>query len=284
MIGGRGFLGKEISIALKEAGFSVVIATRTDLHSDHHVKLDIFSKDEVLEVLRSNTPELVINCAWITEHATYLHSSENEYFQSAAVSLFEECQKIGVRHFIGLGSSAEYFNQSESDFSNLEDQLGFTKYGNSKRQTLRDVLKIHQDDLMIFNWLRIFQPYGPGQDSKRFLPSVIRSLERNLPVTIQSPYAVRDWVTTRDIASAVLHLVKLKTSGTVDVGSAEGISNLELCKKLGAIMNPQNLQFNISDNHDQSILVASRENILFKTGWSPKDDLSAGFDWVLKGY
>ena len=41
---------------------------------------------------------------------------------------------------------------------------------------------------------------------------------------------------------------------------------------------------NISDNHDQSVLVASRENILFKTGWTPKDDLSAGFDWVLKGY
>jgi len=141
----------------------------------------------------------------------------------------------------------------------------------------------HQDDLMTFNWLRVFQPYGPGQDPMRFLPSVIRSLKSDLPVSIQAPNAVRDWITTRDIAASVLHLVKLKISGTVDVGSSSGISNLEICQKLEGIIKPQNPKFNISDNHDQSVLVASKGNILFETGWKPKDDLTAGLQWLLKG-
>ncbi len=283
IVGGRGFLGKEISKALKEAGFNILVSTRGNLPLGDHVKLDIFSRQEVLKVLRTYSPEVVINCSWITEHATYLHSSENSHYQSAATNLFEECQKMGVGHFIGIGSAAEYYNNFKSDLIHSGNQLGSTKYGMAKRQTLRDILDLHQVDLMTFNWLRVFQPYGPGQDPKRFLPSVIRSLQTDLPLNILAPNAVRDWITTRDIAASVLHLVKLKISGTVDVGSTNGISNLEVCQKLEEIIKPQNPKFNISDNHDQSVLVASKGNILFETGWRPKDDLTAGVHWLLKG-
>lgn len=283
VIGGRGFLGKEISLALTKAGFDVKVATRSNFPLKNQVKLDIFSRYEVRKVLQSSAPEVVINCSWITEHSTYLHSDENHSYQSATVNLFEECKKIGVRHFIGLGSAAEYYNQTESVSTFSESQLGFTKYANAKRKTLSDISRLNQDSSMIFNWLRIFQPYGPDQDPNRFLPTVIRSLLNELPVIIQSPNSVRDWVTTRDIGSAVLHLAKLRASGTVDIGTTVGITNLEICRKLGDIVKPQNLRFDVSDNQDQSSLVASSDNILFESGWTPIDDISTGINWLLKG-
>jgi nucleoside-diphosphate-sugar epimerase len=283
VIGGRGFLGKEISLALTKAGFDVKVTTRSNFPVKNQLKLDVFSRNEVRTVLQSSAPEVVINCSWITEHSSYLHSDENHRYQSATVKLFEECKKMGVQHFIGLGSAAEYYNQNESDSAFSESQLGFTKYANAKRETLRDILMLNQDSAMIFNWLRIFQPYGPGQDPNRFLPTVIRSLLDELPVSIQSPNSVRDWVTTRDIGAAVLHLTKLRASGTVDIGTTVGITNLEICRKLGDIVKPQNMRFDVSDSQDQSSLVASSDNILFESGWTPIDDLSTGIHWVLRG-
>ena len=268
---------------MQQAGLSVLISTRSDLILDGCVKLDIFSQFEIRSVLQSFLPDVVINCSWITEHASYLTSSKNQDYRNATVNLFHECQKIGVGHFIGVGSAAEYVNDFVSDSVNLDKQLSTTKYAKSKRDTLSDILNLHQDNLITFNWLRVFQAYGPSQDPNRFLPSLINSLRNELPISIQAPNVVRDWITTRDIASAVLHLIKLKISGTVDIGSTNGVSNLEIYQKIVDMIKPRNLKFAISKNQDQSALIASKDNILFETGWTSQDDLSSGINWILKG-
>jgi UDP-glucose 4-epimerase len=79
--------------------------------------------------------------------------------------------------------------------------------------------------------MRLFSVYGPGEDQRRLVPSVIRSLLTGTPVALTPGGQVRDFIYVDDVADALLEAVAQPgVSGiTLNVGSGVQSTVRELC-------------------------------------------------------
>ncbi len=79
--------------------------------------------------------------------------------------------------------------------------------------------------------MRLFSVYGPSEDQRRLVPSVIRSLLRGTPVALTPGGQVRDFVYIDDVADALLEAVAQPGVGglTLNVGTGVQSTVRELC-------------------------------------------------------
>jgi len=140
-----------------------------------------------------------------------------------------------------------------------------------------------QDSDVRFTWARIFYPYGPNQDPKRLIPRLIGSLKSGEPTVLADTSSIYDWITTRDIALAISWVLSNKLPTEIDIGTSSGFTNLELFRTLEKLLQTTN-ELPLQGTHDyglNEVFVASKNSPLFSSGWSPKDTLITGLEWVL---
>src|SRR5439155_9791071 len=68
-------------------------------------------------------------------------------------------------------------------------------------------------------WARVFLVYGPFDDERRLVPSVVQSLIRNAPAKMTVGEQVRDVVHVEDAASAIWAIARSGYTGPVNVAS-----------------------------------------------------------------
>lgn len=121
---------------------------------------------------------------------------------------------------------------------------------------------------------RIFSFSASSQDETYLLPSLarrIRAAERNSTLEVRGGHNVRDFLTTRAIVSAIRVLYERRWTGTVDIGSGQGITVLDVARRLAARMNREDLEI-ITRDDERTSLVADR-SALRALGWSEGDVL-----------
>ena len=133
------------------------------------------------------------------------------------------------------------------------------------------------------SWARIFHPYGPGQDRQRLIPYLINSVKENKNIELNNTTTCYDWITTRDIASAISWIINHKTPVETDIGTGVGYTNPQLLNKIenffGVIKQTSTYNFVTSGKNEVS--VADPTSPLFESGWSPTDNLITGLKWVI---
>jgi nucleoside-diphosphate-sugar epimerase len=116
------------------------------------------------------------------------------------------------------------------------------------------------------------------------IPYLIKSLRNNEKIHLTDTVSILDWVTTRDIASAISWTIKNQTPTEIDIGTTIGYTNDELLQNLENFLEtPLNLRqsSHIFPVNAIKVLV-SGESPLFVSGWRPSDSLSSGLKWVLE--
>jgi nucleoside-diphosphate-sugar epimerase len=132
--------------------------------------------------------------------------------------------------------------------------------------------------------LRIFQPYGLGQDQNRLIPWLIESLSKSADPVLSNPNDVADWIHASDIADAVLFAIQNTLSSVLDLGTSVPTLNLEL-KNVVAEMFPK-FKFPAEKLRNTSInrgLVMSPRSELLTAGWRPQHDLFESVRSLAKG-
>jgi nucleoside-diphosphate-sugar epimerase len=140
-----------------------------------------------------------------------------------------------------------------------------------------------QDSNVRVTWARVFHPYGQYQDPRRLIPSLVNSLKKGEPAVLLDKTSINDWITSRDVASAISWILDHDLPMELDVGTSLGFTNLEILATLEKLLNikphpnsERSLGFGLS-----KVLVADIKSPLFTSGWSPKDSLDQGLAWVL---
>lgn len=285
--GGGGFLGTEIVKCLIENGFEVKSLGR-NLSSTidcEQIIGDIMTLDSYINSLSSWKPEVVIQAAWVTSQKTYRTSSLNTAYKNATLSFAKQSYLSGTQHFLALGSSAEYGSPKEPCNSFTTVATPKDNYGKSKLETLEKLSKIAEEFSSKFSWARIFQPYGPNQDSTRLLPLATRELQAGNSFEVENPDVILDWITSRDVASALLYAIENPINQVFDVGTSEPMSLLKVLETLILLLdvNPELLKVKNKprDEVEKYLLVVSKESPLFRAKWAPQDDLVSGLIWTL---
>jgi nucleoside-diphosphate-sugar epimerase len=196
------------------------------------------------------------------------------------VHLLRACERVGFDMFINTGSSSEYgIKPSPMKESDLPEPLG--DYGVTKvaaSQFCRS--EALQKGLPVVT-LRLFSPYGPWDDPKRFMPYLLASLLRGESPRLSTPASVRDYVHIDDVVD--LYLKVAHTPGLsgkiINVGSGVQHSLGELVSlakaAVGCDIEPQWGATAVKRSEPKS-WVADIGKARTLLGWEPARDFSDG--------
>jgi nucleoside-diphosphate-sugar epimerase len=281
---GNGFLVTSIVERLESEGHEILIFSRTrnSRIQSQQVLGDIFNYEGFLEVLAWK-PKVVIHTAWITTPGVYRNDPSNLQYAEFTTNLAKSLYDSEVEHLVVLGTCAEYGKQVGPSTAGLTVPSPTTLYAQQKIIAFNSAKEILRDSNVRFTWARIFYPYGPNQDQRRLIPRLISSIKNGEPIVLADTSSIYDWITTRDVALAISWVLTHNLPTEIDLGTSIGFTNLEILEALENLLQTKSLlppekthNFGLSE-----VFVASKSSPLFTSGWSPKDSISAGLEWVI---
>ena len=284
LIIGNGFIATSLIKILKSEGHELLVFSRapSERVDCQHVLGDIFDFEGFIKVLDWK-PQIVIHTAWITTPGLYRNDFSNFKYAQFTIDLAKFIAHSTVEHLIILGTCAEYGYRSEPSTAGITNLSPNTLYAEQKVVAFNSVKELIQRSDVRFTWARIFYPYGPNQDQKRLIPHLIHSLKNRKPIVLADTSSIHDWITTRDIASAVSWAINTDLPTEIDVGTSFGYTNQDLLVALEELLKTSN-QLPLREKHNlgnSEIFVAGKSSPLFTSGWSPMDTLITGLEWVL---
>ena len=281
---GNGFIGKSIILKLESEGHEILIFSRSkkDGIPCQQVMGDLFDFNDFAKVLKWK-PQIIIHTAWITTPGIYRNDSSNHRFSKFTVNLAESIVYSDVEHLVVLGTCAEYGHKRSPSSAGTTSLAPGTVYAQQKVETLNSIKELLGGSETRLSWARIFYPYGPNQDVKRLIPHLIQALKNGSPVRLSDISSTYDWITTRDIASAISWIISNQLSTEVDVGTSVGYTNLELLETLHELMTGGLIQREdgLHEIGVGEVFVTGKDSSLLKSGWIPQDTLRSGLEWIL---
>lgn len=284
LIIGNGFIANSIMKRFETEGHEIMVFSRSfriEMNCQQWLG-DIFDFENFAKVLNWG-PNLIIHTAWITTPGIYRDDLSNYQYADFTVKLAAMVADSDVEHLIVLGTCAEYGHQISPSTAGITVINPQTLYAMQKVKAHNEAEQILAKSKTRFTWARIFYPYGPNQTEKRLIPQIISAISKKEALVLDDISSTYDWITSRDIASAVSWTIRHKLPTQIDIGTSFGFSNLELIQNIEKLMGSDILtQSRDSHNVGNSLVyVAGKDSPLFSSGWKPEDSLESGLKWIL---
>ena len=281
---GNGFIATPIIQRLESEGHELLIYSRTLNQGiqSQQVSGDILFFDDFVKTL-SWKPQIVIHTAWITTHGLYQSDSSNYRYAQFTSDLAEHITHTDIEHLIVLGTCAEYGHQIGASTAGVTKVSPNNLYAEQKVAAFNAVKGLLEGTKVRMTWARIFQPYGPMQEMNRLIPYLIRSLKSGDHIRLSDTSSFHDWITTRDIASAITWVINHEVPTEVDLGTTFGFTNVEILRHLEELLGntTQWVQLAAQTHGVNEVSIVGKDSPLFKSGWVPTDSLNTGLEWVL---
>lgn len=266
LIGANGFIGSSIKKVLNTEEFSVYPTSRGNNKLKNGFKKFNILDDQTWEFVHTEVnPTVVVCTAWETEHEVYWQKQSNFEFFKAIEKFSAFCFKNGVEKFIGVGSMSEYGFSPGKCNAKITPLNPQDPYSEAKVLTSLALKKNAQEFGKKANWLRIFQAYGPNENSKRLIPSLISSMRMYKSIDINFPEHRLDFIHTQDIAYAFSEVIKKDFNFEINLGTSVATSVRELCIILADLLNyPLNkINFKIPKSQSRRLIYVDPESNLF---------------------
>ncbi|MDO5621283.1 MAG: NAD-dependent epimerase/dehydratase family protein [Paracoccus sp. (in: a-proteobacteria)] len=253
--GASGFVGRALVMALAARGDRVHAVSRRAGADQPGViwhQADLLTPEG-----RAALPDapVLIHCAWQVEHGAFWTSPENEVWRLASGDLIRRFLGRGGRRVMVLGTCAEYDAQADGPWDEGRPIAPATPYGAAKVGLFDDLADIGAALI----WPRLFHLYGPGEDARRLIPSLVLGLRQGRATEIRKAHLIRDFASTPYLARVLLALLDSQTSGAVDVGSGQPRSLGDLALILAtAALHPERLRLSQQIDPAEPRLMAPR--------------------------
>ena len=115
------------------------------------------------------------------------------------------------------------------------------------------------------------------------MPTIINCLSQGKSIRLKDTTSLLDWISTRDIASAISWVIANTLPTEVDIGTTVGYTNLELLVVLEKLMHGD-CELHLREAHESGrneVCVMGTKSPLILSGWQPQDSLQSGFEWIL---
>jgi len=291
--GAAGFVGASAVRRLVADGHTVGALVRPGsssrrlegVESITRIECDLADREALGQALRAWKPQACIHLAWYAVPGKYLDAAENLDCLAVSLGLLELLAQAGCRHVVMTGTCAEY----DTDVGYLRESgptRPATLYAATKL-SLGVIAAIRAGQLGItLSWARLFYLYGPHEDERRMVPSLIKALLERKPFKASSGRQVRDYLHVDDVASALTGLATAGASGTFNVCSGDPVHVRDMMLTLGRLADqPDLVRFGELPDRDWEppFICGDSRRLRAATGWAPAFELEAGLrqtlDW-----
>jgi nucleoside-diphosphate-sugar epimerase len=198
------------------------------------------------------------------------------------LELLRQAGEAGVQAFVGLGSQAEYGPYDETLHEGLTARPT-TLYGRAKLCSARLAEGMCASYGMRFAWLRLTAAYGPMDDRRHLLPSVIQELLAGRRPSLSSGTQECDYVYVGDVAEAVRAVVASdRARGILNLSAGDAWSVRALVERVRDLIDPA-LPLGFGERSGGGSVRGDASRLRELTGWKPgvalPDGLRATVEW-----
>jgi nucleoside-diphosphate-sugar epimerase len=223
--GAGGFVGSALAKRLVRSGYEVHALLKgstkrwrlADVQSDLRAhEVDVQDFEGLTQLCSEVKPEIVYHLA---VHGAYPTQSDADAIINTNIlgtwNLLKALSKIDYEAFVSAGSSSEYgfkdFAMRETDIPEPNSYYAVAKCA----QTLL-CQHVARAEKRPINTLRIFSAYGPYEEPRRLVPTLISRALNNQELLLVPPETARDFVYVEDVVDAFLCIEQLsKLQGEV---------------------------------------------------------------------
>jgi nucleoside-diphosphate-sugar epimerase len=289
--GATGFIGSHVSRTLVQLGHDVYALVRPEsdlwriedlLPSLHLLQGDLLAVDGLRGKLDEIRPDLCVHLAWYTEPGKYLISEENIELLRASLQLLACLSRFKCKRFVGVGTCSEYDTRAGylSETSAVHPE---SLYAASKLAMSLVLEQVGKATGMDTSWIRLFYQYGPFEDERRVVPSVICALLRKQRAKVTEGGQARDFLHVEDVARAIVAVALSDLRGVVNVASGQPTTVRHVVTRIGEMLGRSELiEFGALPTHPSDpMFICGRNHRLMSTGWAPTYDLEKGLQHTI---
>lgn len=227
VIGSEGFLGK----ALQKNSENINLHCWSHSSKNKKNKFDLFDKNS-WENLLNSSPKTILLLSW-----PGLPNYQNPYHLTKNLPLFielvEALIKVGCKNIIVSGTCYEYgnINGSLKEQQKVEPNNYYAIAKDALRRTIQTKCEVNN---VRWVWVRIFYPYGIGQNQNSLFPSLLRAIKENKKeFKITSGNQKRDFISANQVALNLLTLcINSNAKGIYNCGTGSPLSIFEFVQKI----------------------------------------------------
>jgi UDP-glucose 4-epimerase len=257
--GAAGYIGGQVSIALRDAGHQVI---GIDLESaPAHLVTQFtrfhqtdFASDTALQTILEHRPDAIIHCAGTSLVGPSIDNPQ-EYYNNNVVKTLKlldlVVNKLSSTRFIFSSSAAVYGVPFMTPCHEVDPCDPISPYGESKLMIEQAMASYHRAYDLNYVAFRYFNAcgadstrrHGQAPGATHIIARVLESIKNNEEFTLngidyqtRDGTCIRDYVHVEDIARAhVLALDSKIPSGVYNLGSNTGVSNREIITAAEAV-------------------------------------------------
>lgn len=285
--GAAGFIGSRVVRALSARGYMITALVRPGSSRDRLVGLDtsievkeanFHESSAVKKVFESAQPEVMIHAGWHAEPGNYLQHLGNIADLQSSLDLFRIAAQCGCRRIVGIGTCLEYETARGylSEDAPLDPR---SLYASAKAALYFAASAWARGEGVSFAWARLFYQFGPGEDPRRLVPSVVSALRAGRIIATTSGEQIRDYLHVDDVAEALALVAMSETTGPINIGSGQPIRVRDLISLVESQMGRDNLvHYGERPNpaNDPQFICANPTRLRKEIGWQPNRTLKDG--------
>jgi nucleoside-diphosphate-sugar epimerase len=273
-------LGCEIhAVSSRSGGFQPPSGARCPRYNVHWHQANLLDRSTIAPLVEVIRPTHLLHLAWIVSPGTVYVSDDNFYWVQSSLDLVEAFTRCGGKRVVVSGSCYEYDQAYGVCSAARTPTTPSTNYGiakNALRQLLEAYCRSHD---LSFSWPRLFFMYGPGEDARRLVASVICSLLAEQPAKCSHGKQLRDFLYVGDVADSLVRLLDSDVRGPIDLGSGQPVMLRQIVETIGRQMDRSELvQLGALPARpgETPLIVADVTRQQEELRWTPQVDLETG--------
>ena len=290
--GAGGFVGAAVADLAARNGHSVTALVRNP-SSPRAVALagrcaiavaNLSDRDAVRAVLAQARPHCVIHSAWEGVGGPDRAGDIQLDNIRTSVELLDSAIAVGARRFIGIGSQAEY-GRHDRRIDESATTEPFLLYGAAKLSTCHLTRQRASEAGIGFAWLRLFSPYGPGDNPNWLIPSVATQILAGQTPRTSAGTQKWDYLHIADCAQGILAAAVTESAqGVFNLSSGRAVTVRSIVERIRDLACP-GLQLTFGDipfGPNQIMhLEGDSSRLSAATGWTPSIMIEDGLVTVV---
>lgn len=242
------------------------------------IEWDLGEQRAIEARLAADRPDLCVHLAWRGWSGSLATVDENITSLSIGLGFMRMVAGLGCSRFVAAGTCFEY-DTTHPLLSETTPTEPHDLYGTCKRALFHVAQQFSRLTKMEIVWPRIFYSYGPYEDPRRLVPSVVLALLRGDSANTTAGEQIRDYLHVEDIASAIWAVAQSDFTGAINIASGTPVAVSRVVSEVGRLIGrPDLLRFGALPYREGEPMLIRADASLLRTriGWSPRFDLVTG--------